>query len=56
MSWIESGNARVMDKIGVTPHIVEAVLGHVNGSRGGVAGVYRRMIQSVGAARLDQDR
>jgi integrase len=29
-----------MNEIGVTPHIVEAVLGHVSGSRGGVAGVY----------------
>jgi integrase len=29
-----------MNEIGVTPHIVEAVLGHVSGSKGGVAGVY----------------
>ena len=29
-----------MNEIGVMPHIVEAVLGHVSGSRGGVAGVY----------------
>ena len=29
-----------MNEIGVTPHIVEAVLGHVSGSRGGVAGIY----------------
>jgi integrase len=29
-----------MNEIGTTPHIVEAVLGHVSGSKGGVAGVY----------------
>jgi integrase len=29
-----------MNEIGVTPHIVEAVLGHVSGSKGGIAGVY----------------
>jgi integrase len=29
-----------MNELGVMPHIVEAVLGHVSGSRGGVAGVY----------------
>jgi len=29
-----------MNEIGVAPHIVEAVLGHVSGSKGGVAGVY----------------
>ena len=29
-----------MNEIGVMPHIVEAVLGHVSGSRGGVAGIY----------------
>jgi integrase len=29
-----------MNEIGVVPHIVEAVLGHVSGSKAGVAGVY----------------
>jgi integrase len=29
-----------MNELGVVPHIVEAVLGHVSGSRGGVAGIY----------------
>jgi hypothetical protein len=29
-----------MNEIGVLPHVVEAVLGHVSGSKGGVAGVY----------------
>src|SRR5262249_17499244 len=29
-----------MNEIGVVPHIVEAVLGHVSGSKGGVAGIY----------------
>jgi len=30
------------DKLGVLPHIVEAVLNHVSGHRAGVAGVYNR--------------
>jgi hypothetical protein len=35
--------AKVMaDKLGVLPHIVEAVLNYVLGSRTGVAGVYNR--------------
>jgi integrase len=32
--------ATKMASIGVQPHVVEAVLGHVSGFRGGVAGVY----------------
>lgn len=31
-----------MNEIGVQPHVVEAVLNHVSGSRAGVAGVYNR--------------
>jgi integrase len=31
-----------MGKIGVLPHIIEAVLNHVGGHKGGVAGVYNR--------------
>jgi integrase len=31
-----------MAEIGVAPHIVEAVLNHVSGHRGGVAGIYNR--------------
>jgi integrase len=31
-----------MNEIGVQPHIVEAVLNHVSGHKGGVAGVYNR--------------
>jgi integrase len=30
------------DEIGIMPHVVEAVLGHVDGHRRGVAGVYNR--------------
>jgi hypothetical protein len=31
-----------MNEIGVMPHVVEAVVNHVSGHRGGVAGVYNR--------------
>lgn len=31
-----------MADIGVLPHVVEAVLNHVSGSRAGVAGIYNR--------------
>ena len=30
------------DKLGVLPHVIEAVLNHVSGHRAGVAGVYNR--------------
>jgi integrase len=30
------------DKLGVLPHIIEAILNHVSGHKGGVAGVYNR--------------
>jgi hypothetical protein len=30
------------ERLGIMPHIVEAVLGHVDGHRRGVAGVYNR--------------
>jgi hypothetical protein len=30
------------DRLGVLPHIIEAVLNHVSGHRAGVAGVYNR--------------
>jgi integrase len=30
------------DRLGILPHIVEAILNHVSGHRGGVAGVYNR--------------
>jgi integrase len=32
------------DRLGVLPHIVEAVLNHVSGSKGGVAGVYNKAL------------
>jgi hypothetical protein len=31
-----------MAERGVQPHIIEAVLNHVSGHRGGVAGIYNR--------------
>jgi hypothetical protein len=31
-----------MNEIGIQPHIVEAVLNHVSGHKGGIAGVYNR--------------
>ena len=31
-----------MADIGIAPHIIEAVLDHVSGHKGGVAGVYNR--------------
>jgi hypothetical protein len=31
-----------MANIGVQPHIVEAVLNHVSGHKGGVAGIYNK--------------
>jgi len=38
------------DRLQVAPHVVEAVLGHISGHRGGVAGVYNK------AQYLDQKR
>jgi hypothetical protein len=32
--------------LGIQPHVVEAVLNHVSGTRGGVAGVYNRSTYS----------
>ena len=31
-----------MAEIGILPHIIEAVLNHVSGHKGGVAGIYNR--------------
>jgi len=31
-----------MAELGVQPHIIEAVLNHVSGYKGGVAGIYNR--------------
>lgn len=33
-----------MNELGVLPHVVEAVLNHVSGSRAGVAGIYNRAL------------
>jgi integrase len=35
-----TASTRMHDPIGIAPHIVEAVLGHVSGHKAGVAGVY----------------
>jgi hypothetical protein len=31
-----------MAEIGIEPHIIEAVLNHISGHKGGIAGVYNR--------------
>jgi hypothetical protein len=31
-----------MAELGVLPHIIEAILNHVSGHKGGVAGIYNR--------------
>ena len=31
-----------MAELGVTPHVIEAVVNHISGHKGGVAGVYNR--------------
>ena len=36
----------VASGLGIQPHVVEAVLNHVSGARGGVAGVYNRSTYS----------
>ena len=38
--------ATMMAEIGVQPHIVEAVLNHISGHKGGIAGVYNRAVYS----------
>ena len=37
-----TGATVMADKLGVLPHIIEAILNHVSGHRAGVAGVYNR--------------
>jgi hypothetical protein len=37
-----TGSTNMGEFCGVMPHVVEAVLNHVSGSRGGVAGVYNK--------------
>jgi hypothetical protein len=32
------------DRLGVLPHVVEAILNHVGGAKGGVAGVYNKAL------------
>ena len=35
------------DKLQIQPHVVEAVLNHVSGHKGGVAGIYNRAIYAA---------
>ena len=35
------------EQLGVQPHVVEAVLNHISGHQGGVAGVYNRAAYSA---------
>jgi integrase len=35
-------STKMHEELGIEPHIVEAVLNHVSGTRAGVAGVYNR--------------
>ena len=47
-----------MADIGVQPHVIEAVLNHVSGHKGGVAGIYNRSIyaaREAGRARYAGD-
>jgi integrase len=37
-------STRMHDELGILPHIVEAVLNHVSGHKGGVAGTYNRAL------------
>jgi hypothetical protein len=46
------------DRLGVLPHVVEAILNHVGGTKGGVAGVYNKALylrERVDALRLWAD-
>jgi hypothetical protein len=36
-----------MADIGIQPHIIEAVLNHVSGHKGGIAGIYNRALYTV---------
>jgi len=48
LSWrvhdIRRSVATHMAEIGIQPHIIEAVLNHVSGHKGGVAGIYNRAV------------
>ena len=37
-------STKMNDDLGVLPHVVEAILNHVSGSKGGVAGVYNKAL------------
>ena len=36
-----------MAEIGIQPHVIEAVVNHISGHQGGVAGVYNRATYAV---------
>lgn len=40
-------STRLHETLGIAPHVVEALLGHVSGHRAGVAGVYNRSLYRV---------
>ena len=42
-----SAATAMADRLGVLPHIIEAVLNHVSGHRAGVAGIYNRALYSA---------
>jgi hypothetical protein len=42
MTFAEPRQRFMADKLGVLPHIFEAILNHVSGHRAGVAGIYNR--------------
>jgi hypothetical protein len=44
-----------MAEIGIAPHIVEAVVNHVSGHKGGVVGVYNKAKYSSENGRLCSD-
>jgi integrase len=37
-----SAATKMADELGVAPHIIEAILNHISGHKGGVAGIYNR--------------
>jgi len=39
---VRRGVATHMGEIGILPHVIEAILNHVSGHKGGVAGIYNR--------------
>jgi hypothetical protein len=40
-----------MAEIGIQPHVIEAILNHVSGHKGGIAGIYNRAQYTADKAR-----